>query len=205
MNRIFAKIKNQMKIETIILAGGQSSRMGKDKALLNIDGKTFITHLYNQVTLFSEKVHITTPWQEKYLNLVPQNCHFINELEPHQGPLSALVQSFDYVQTEWVFLVACDMPFIEAKTIMLWQEQLLHLQSETIAFLAQDKLERWQCLCGFYKCSGAQSARQYLQTGKKSFQGWLKTVPVAKIHQNDDRIFYNCNTPEEYQRLLNAQ
>ena len=189
-----------MKIETIILAGGESSRMGKDKALLDLDGITFLTHLYKQTQQFSQQVHITTPWHDRYIDLVPQDCNFIKELKPHQGPLSAFAQSLPYVETEWIFLIACDIPLIKMATLKIWQQQLDHLSENTIAFLAKNA-DRWECLCGFYRSSCSQSAMKYLQTGKKSFQRWLQTVEVATINQDDDRFFYNCNTPEEYQRL----
>ena len=189
-----------MKIETIILAGGQSSRMGEDKALLTVKGKAFLTHIYEQVIQFSEQVYIVTPWKKKYLNLVPNHCQFINESTPFQGPLFAFAEALPYIKTEWVLLLACDLPYLNVAMMKTWLEQLTQIPPDAIAFLAANN-KGWECLCGFYRTTCLQSLQQYLKSGKQSFQGWLKQEKVVSIVVENQNIFFNCNTPTDYLKI----
>ena len=139
-----------MDIETIILAGGKSSRMGQDKALLTVQEKPFLTHIYEQTIQFSEQVYIVTPWKNKYTGLVPNSCQFINESSPFQGPLAAFAEALPYIQTEWVLLLACDLPYLDLTIIEIWLTQLRTIPLDAIAFLAPNE-KGWECLCGFYR------------------------------------------------------
>ncbi len=191
-----------MKIETIILAGGKSSRMGKDKALLSIEGKSFLSHIYQQANQFSQQVYIVTPWQEKYQDLVDDNCQFITEAKKFQGPLSAFSQGLTHIQTQWVLLLACDLPYFNLAPIENWINELEQLPPDSVAFLVNNQ-NRWECLCGFYRRNCLSSIEQYLNTGGKSFQSWLKNVKVTPISIDNQTILFNCNTPEDYLNLNN--
>ena len=192
-----------MDIDTVILAGGKSSRMGEDKALLTLQTKPFLTHICEQAIPLSRQVYIITPWPEKYQDLVPNDCQFIREFNSFQGPLSAFAQAFDYVKSDWVLLLACDLPYINVTTLEVWIKQLSQIatQEPTLsAFLAPNE-KGWECLAGFYRSTCIQSLKTYLKTGKKSFQNWLKQEKVIPILVENSHIFFNCNTPNEYQQV----
>lgn len=71
-----------MNIVTVILAGGKSSPMGTDKALLDIHGKPLLTIIYTIVSQCTNKVYVVTPWVEKYRSILPPECEFIEESSP---------------------------------------------------------------------------------------------------------------------------
>ena len=192
-----------MKIETIILAGGKSSRMGEDKALLTIKGKPFITYICEQVVSFSQNIYIVSPWVEKYQNLVPTSCVFISESQSFSGPLSAFADALEHVTSEWILLLACDLPYLNLSTFHNWIENLSTIDQDNqkaIAFLAPNK-KGWECLAGFYHRRCLDSLQKYLETEQKSFQDWLKNEQVIPMTIVDYDIFFNCNTPEEYQKI----
>lgn len=67
------------KVTAIILAGGKSSRMGKDKAMLPVDGVPLLVKVYQVAAACADSVYVVTPWQERYVELLPA-CKFIREV-----------------------------------------------------------------------------------------------------------------------------
>lgn len=66
-------------IQSIILAGGQSSRMGQDKALLLIDGMPLIRRIYEAAAPCCSPVYVVSPWCDRYRPVLPDTCRFVTE------------------------------------------------------------------------------------------------------------------------------
>jgi molybdenum cofactor guanylyltransferase len=195
------------KITAIILAGGQSSRMGQDKALIPVDGVPLLVKVYDVATVCAENVYVVTPWRERYQDLLP-NCKFIREapslnhderIQTH-GPLVGFAQALVEVKTEWVLLLACDLPNLRAEVLEAWIERLENTGAETIAVLAKNE-NGWEPLCGFYRQSCLARLNEFISQGGRSFQQWLNQNPVDVLPYSDERIFFNCNTPQDLRRL----
>jgi molybdopterin-guanine dinucleotide biosynthesis protein A len=77
-------------LSVLILAGGQSSRMGEDKALIEVDHQPLLQRVCHVAITLSSAIYILTPWPERYQAIVPTDCHFLPESQPNQGPLVAL-------------------------------------------------------------------------------------------------------------------
>jgi molybdopterin-guanine dinucleotide biosynthesis protein A len=94
---------------TVIISGGKSSRMGTDKALLEIGGKTMIEQIVAQTTgLGGEQIVITnTPERYAFLNL-PM---FVDVL-PNKGALGGLYTAIHSASQPYALTLACDMPFV---------------------------------------------------------------------------------------------
>jgi molybdenum cofactor guanylyltransferase len=187
----------------IALAGGKSSRMGRDKALLEINGKPLLQKIC-EVAQYSgaDPIYIITPWQEKYKSIaLPSKCNFINETEP-QSPLTGFALGLSYflkadLKIDWVLLLAIDLPNLRPDELKSWAEELINLPSEAIAYLP--KSLKWEPLCGFYRTSCLESLEAYIQNGEYSFQSWLSQSVVAEIPNVDLQMLFNCNTPDDYQ------
>lgn len=189
-----------MKISTIILAGGKSSRMGKDKALLDINGLpllTTISHLAQQCT---DEVYIITPWLEKYRSIVPLECHFIKELSNFQGGLMAFSEALNYVESDWILLLACDLPFLTVKEVKKWINYLPNVPEKSLAFLPKNQ-KGWECLCGFYRGNCQASLQNFLTCGNRAFQKWLDNEIVEELKVENKQVLFNCNTPEDYYNI----
>nr|WP_317108836.1 NTP transferase domain-containing protein [Chroococcidiopsis sp. SAG 2025] len=72
-------------LSSIVLAGGKSSRMGRDKALLPVDGVPLLQKVCEVAIALCDRVYVVTPWQERYQHLLPVGCEFIREQGGEQG------------------------------------------------------------------------------------------------------------------------
>jgi len=99
------------KLTAIILAGGKSSRMGEDKALISIQGLPLLQRIYKIAQSCAATVYVVTPWEERYQNILPPNCKFIKETLLSAGPLVGFAQGLAQVQTDWV----CDSLLSESR------------------------------------------------------------------------------------------
>ncbi len=187
-----------MKTVTLLLAGGESSRMQQDKSLLILDGVPLIRRVYEVASKCTTEVYVLTPWPDKYQHVLPIHCRWLIEESPHQGPLLAFQQSLLHVTADWVLLLACDLPYLDTVVIQEWVRELENVPREAIAYLAP-QVKGWEALCGFYRGTCRPSLDTFIQAGGRSFQQWLRTEIVTPITVTTPQIFTNWNYPEDIQ------
>ena len=186
-------------LTALILAGGKSSRMGQDKALIPMGEEPMLHCICQIARQCSAQVYVVTSWPDKYREIVPGGCNFITEKSP-DGPLVAFSQALREVRTDWVLLLACDLPNLTAAILHEWAMELTNLPQGIIALLPKDK-KGWHPLCGFYRSSCLPQLQDYVQGGGRSFQHWLAQHPVQESPIEDREILFNCNTPEDLAKL----
>lgn len=181
----------------MILAGGKSSRMGTDKALLPWQGVPMLERVYTAAQCCCARVEILTPWPDRYCELLP-NAIFQIEQQIGCGPLIALSQSLGQVQTPWLLLLASDLPQLDSAILQDWIEQLPIAQS-ALAYVPYGT-DRWEPLCGFYHIDALPSLKTFIAGGGRSFQGWLNQIPAVPLGVNDAiaAMLWNCNTPTDW-------
>jgi molybdenum cofactor guanylyltransferase len=197
-----------MKVAAMILAGGKSSRMGRDKATIEIDGIPLLRRIYDVVAgchsrgiRSVDRIHVVTPWIERYRDILPIDCNFIAEQDPHRGPLVGFAQGSSKIEADWILLLACDLPNLSTLFVQNWIDRLCDIPTQSIAYLP--KAERgWEPLCGFYRGNCLDSLREYINGGGQSFQGWLKGKIVTELTIDDPRILLNCNTPADLAEII---
>lgn len=188
----------------VILAGGESRRMGRDKADLPLGGRTLLQSVIATMQpLFAEVIiSVRQPRPEIAL---PQVCD--NPL--HAGPLAGLVAGLERATTPWVFAVACDMPFIAPAVIECLARQCAGHQAVVPVVRGHP-----QPLAAFYSASCLAVARDCLNgSGKHSLRALLKHLqvcyvneagmldtgpdPSATLNTNDLASFFDLDTPED--------
>lgn len=194
-------------LSAMILAGGQSARMGRDKALIYVSDRPLLVQVYEVACQCADPVYIVTPWSERYRTILPEAL-FIQEHSlptdtapvPH-GPLVGFAQGLAQVKTEWVLLLACDLPRLQVQTLQQWSRLLSDASTETIALLPRHPQGWWEALCGFYRQQCLISLNQFIEQGGRSFQRWLMGQTVQELVVPDRQMLMNCNTPADLERL----
>ncbi|MGB5634135.1 MAG: molybdenum cofactor guanylyltransferase [Waterburya sp.] len=193
-------------ITAIILAGGESSRMGKDKALLNVGNSTLLSQVCLVANEFAAQTFVVTPWIERYRDVLPPGSQLIREQLVLNGtsntPLIGFAQGMQLVKTEWILLLACDLPYLSSSQVKQWSLALTTVLPTEIALLPRNA-KGWEPLCGFYRRSCLASLETHINNGGKSFQTWLKKNSVKELVIGDRTSLFNCNTPEDWKLVRN--
>lgn len=98
-------------ISAVVLAGGESQRLGVDKALLELGGKSLIARTVHTLATLSEDTTVVTNHPEKYEHLA-LNVRFVPDELPGEGALMGLYSGLREARYPSALAVACDMPFL---------------------------------------------------------------------------------------------
>ncbi|PSB03950.1 molybdenum cofactor guanylyltransferase [Merismopedia glauca] len=186
-------------LAAIILAGGKSSRMGTDKALIEIEGIPLIQRITQIAQGLTPQVYVVTSTPEKYQSYL-KGCELVKEIDP-QGPLTGFAEGLSWTHTEWVLLLACDLPKLKLEPLQEWVSRLPEIAPEAIAYLPHHP-KGWEPLCGFYGRSSLPHLQAYIASGGRSFQEWLAQHLVIEIPLAEPDLLFNCNTPADLNNIL---
>jgi molybdopterin-guanine dinucleotide biosynthesis protein A len=98
-----------------VLAGGRSSRMGQDKALLELAGKPLVQHAVTKLRRVCADVHILSEWQE-----LAVYAPLVVDLHRGCGPLGGIEAAFEHSPHEWNLFMPVDMPFLPSSFLSGW-------------------------------------------------------------------------------------
>ena len=178
----------------VIFAGGKSSRMGEDKALLPFGKYNSLSEFqqHKLSTLF-EKVYISA--KEDKFNF---DCMVIEDNYTESSPLVGIISIFETLVVEEAFILSVDAPFVNKETI---QRILEHNQTFLDVIVAQSP-SGVQPLCGLYKRSILPLAYVQLEKGNHRLGDLLRLANTLFVKFDEDTPFTNLNHPEEYQKAL---
>ncbi|UCC64300.1 MAG: molybdenum cofactor guanylyltransferase [Anaerolineae bacterium] len=101
-------------ISGLILAGGQSRRMGANKAFLRVGGRPIIERVIEQVALVSQEILLLTNAPDEYAHL---GYPTVPDVFPDQGSLIGIYSGLKAASHPLALVVACDMPFLDASLL----------------------------------------------------------------------------------------
>ena len=183
----------------IILAGGDSQRMGSDKASLLLDGQTLLQHAIATMQQVFPHVIVSVRQPRAEIDL-PQVCDDQSGMTAGGGPLAGLAAGLAHIATPWAFVVGCDMPFVEPAMIELLAKYRDEYQA--VVPVVQDHP---QPLAAFYAGSCLDTLRAHLAGGgKNSLRAVLEQLRVRYVDEPDLlqadpalRSFYDLDTPQD--------
>ena len=177
-----------------VLAGGKSTRMGRDKAALSFDGSTLLEHQVRKLyRLGTEDIMISGSCLE-----VP-GTRFVPDIWPHLGPLSGIHACLLAAKCQAVLFISVDTPLVPPEVL----QELLNAHAGGVTLLSHD--EHIEPLLGVYDTALADLCETILHSGHTGVRRLLDQVQVCLVpYEKDPGIFLNCNTPEEYQKVLQA-
>jgi len=175
------------KVQAAILTGGSSSRMGRDKAKLVVQGEPMAQRIARLVA--AKGIPITILGQEP----LPE-CAFLQDEGEFAGPLNALSRLTP--TADFVFVCSCDIPGFQAEAIDILLGEIL--EHEAAIPMAGGRL---QPLCALYKSSVFDRAKELVGLGETRVMRWLDTLDVRRVEIRYEGWVANANTAEEWERL----
>ena len=181
-------------ISAIIFAGGKSSRMGEDKALLPFgDCNSLAQFQQARLSKLFDKVYISAK-EDKF----DFECMVIKDTFKETSPLVGLISIFETLEIDEVFILSVDAPFVNEEIIKNLME---HNESILDAIVAQSP-SGLQPLCGLYKRSILPLAYAQLEKENHKLADLLRLASTRFVVFEEDRPFTNLNHPEEYQEAI---
>lgn len=187
----------------IILAGGQSSRMGRPKADLPFDGGTMLDYIVTKVRrVFAELVvAVARPGHYAWETI---GVRAIFDQKPGRGPLSALEQALREIHFDRAFVCSCDVPFVNADLA----RKLCDILGDDDALIPQVD-GKLQTLHAVYRKQCAEVLATMRTMGEHRLHEIVNFAKVRIVSEDEIRTldpellsFFNVNTPEDYQRAL---
>ena len=188
----------------VILAGGRSRRMGFDKQLLEIDEthKYLAVYLAEQLLESFREVIVVTNTPQLYEGVPVRTCR---DIYPGEGPVSGIHSAFCHCDSEYLFVMACDMMEFSPAYSRYQAQRMEREQSEACVTLHGDRMEPFH---GFYRRSLLEDMEQKLIAHKTSVFGLLKkhriteiTEEEARAYADPEKLFRNLNTPQDYEKV----
>lgn len=186
-------------VSAFVLAGGQSSRMGADKAFLQIDGQPLVRRMVALAQSVAPGARIVGR-AEKFHDY----AEVVVDVFPDCGPLGGIHAALRASQADLNLVLAVDMPFLAPDFLRYLLEEA---KAGSCALVTVPRVEgRWQPLCAIYRSAFADLAEQALRIGKYKIdplfrQTELRTIDEAEFTKRgfDPAMFRNLNTPEDLQ------
>ncbi|MDF1534811.1 MAG: molybdenum cofactor guanylyltransferase [Methanosarcinaceae archaeon] len=193
----------------LILAGGRSRRMGyREKALLPIGDKTILEHVIDALNGVVDEIIISmrdAPQQE-LLNDYTQGHNIVLDKFADVGPLSGILEGFKAAKGEYVFVVACDMPYINTDVV----ELLFKRAEEHDATIPVWENENLEPMHAVYRTlpMAVETENAILRNEKFVLAPVFKMqdlvfIKIDEIRELDPdlRTFINVNTPDDVDKL----
>jgi len=178
----------------IVLAGGQSKRMGRDKAALSWEQGDILSSLVARLLPLSDDVVVVSNTVRK----IPEPARQVADIIPGKGPLSGIHAGLMYARHELVFVTACDVPFL-VPALVPSIVQAVGLADGSVA-VYKDKIEP---LFACYRKSCGPVIEQLLAAQHyrvTDLLAQIKWVPVQQLDELNDYCFMNVNTSSDYEK-----
>ncbi len=180
----------------VILAGGKSRRMGRDKATLTLHGQRLFDRSSKMLQSFFPRVVIAGDRPD----LAAGGLEYFPDLFPGSA-LGGLYTGLYYARTPFIFVTACDLPFPDPDLVQTLLDQ--RLGQDVVVFRTAEGLEPLFALYG-QKC--LEPMRDMLSRGQYrvfDFFDQVRTLylelPPTLLHGSSPPALFNVNTPEDFQ------
>lgn len=185
-----------------IQSGGQSSRMGHDKAILPFLGEALIQRVKKRLAHLADEVLVTANDPNKYSFL---EVRVVPDVIPDMGALGGLYTALKLASHPLVAVIACDLPFANPELLAFCRDILLNTDADAAVPGSGKGLEPLHAVYRRKTCLPLVEAA--LEANKRRMISWhadakIRVLSPGEVAQYDpDGVtFWNVNTPEEFRR-----
>lgn len=183
-------------LSAYVLAGGQSSRMGTDKAFLLLEGRSLLSRVLEVTRSATDDVHIIGQ-RQKYSSFAPT----IEDIFPGCGPLGGIHAALRSSHRELNLILAVDVPFVTSALL----RHLVALAENSAASVTVPRVGKgWQPLCAVYRREFASTAEEALRAGRYKIDALFSSTSTQAVSEEQlqaagfsPSLFRNLNTPQE--------
>lgn len=187
-------------LSIVVQAGGESSRMGEDKALKPFLGEPLIKRVLRRVSSVGEEILVTTNHPERYRFL---NVPVVPDLIPGRGALGGLYTALQSANQPLAAVVACDMPFVSGEILSVGKQILAETGADAVIPKTEHGLEPIHAVYRRETCLPAVKAA--IDADQWRMISWHDQVQIHTLrpevvarYDPHKLAFRNVNTPEEF-------
>jgi molybdenum cofactor guanylyltransferase len=203
-------------VEAFLLAGGKSSRMGRDKALLELSGAPMIQRTADLLTALATKTTLVISARQfggtNNANDTNPYSNFglptLTDSWPSLGPLGGITTALANAQSKWCLILACDMPFLTKEWLAFLLSHSRQLETEAprqFDVIIPETTRGLEPLCAIYRASCAPILATALNRGVRKVTDAIAVLSMNRIAENewrqfspDGNLFGNLNTWQDY-------
>ena len=187
---------------SIILAGGKSSRLGRNKALQTIGGKSLIQWVIDRVALLSNEVILVTGNGEAIPSSSSARIRITADIYPAKGPLAGIHSGLVAASTPRAMVVSCDTPFLNVRFLEYLIQ--IHTTCDIVVPRVRDKVEP---LCAVYSRNCLAHIQKLLEQNELTIVKLFDLVKVRYVEEDEiNRFdpehfsFFNINNQDDLKR-----
>jgi molybdopterin-guanine dinucleotide biosynthesis protein A len=187
-------------VSGIMLAGGQSSRLGTDKSFVNVNGQSLIEQIVAKLARLSDDVIIVTNSPEKYDHL---EARLVGDIYPGKGALGGIYSGLRAAASAYSLVVACDMPFLD---LHLLRYMIILASGHDVVIPRIGGLP--EPLHAIYSKSCLEPIDRLLARGRLKIIDFFSEVRVRYVEEDEVDIFdprhlsfFNVNTPNDLEEM----
>ncbi|MBM4311375.1 MAG: molybdenum cofactor guanylyltransferase [Deltaproteobacteria bacterium] len=178
-----------------VLAGGRSSRLGRNKALLPLNGTTVIEKVIDEVRACVSDLTLITNSPDEYTHL----CYPCRpDMLPGGGPLSGIHAALTHCGTEYVLVVSCDIPLINRT---FFERLLAALPGYDIVIF---KHRQFEPLCALYRRTCLPALEELIAHGDYRIIDLFPSLRVKVLRTDSAEPFRSINTDADYESVMRA-
>ena len=186
-------------ISCIVLAGGESQRLGTDKAFLKISGRVLIKDIVEKMARIGDEVIIVTNSPQKYDCL---EAKLVSDVYPGKGALGGIYSGLRAARHDYGLVVACDMPFLDLR---LLRYMILLSPGQDVVIPRVGELT--EPLHAIYSKRCLQPIERVLASGGRRIISFFPEVCVRYVEEQEISLFdpqhlsfFNVNTPGDLEK-----
>jgi len=188
----------------VILAGGKNSRMGTNKAFLQLEAERLIDKNIRLFKDIFDHVMIVVAEPREYLHL---DAAIATDIFAGKGALGGLYTGLFFSPTQYAFVAACDMPFLQGRFI-----EYMAQNTDGFDIVVPHPPDGLQPLCTVYSRSCLPAIRNLIDKNRLQIKGFYPGHKILEISSDalksfdpDENMFANLNTPEDLQNYRQSQ